>query len=124
MERIQPEAVHGEVWELRIEAGRCVLAEQIDAFTTGDPEGCFDHAASDTSASMRGVDGKIREVGLQFAVAEQLGEPNDCLVLEGYDSGDAWGGEDALSAFGICGERRPVLGDAQSEDPGEVIGRE
>jgi len=124
VKRIQPETRHGEVWELSVEARRRILAEQVDAFTTGESEGCFDHRASDASASVSRINGKIGEVGLQFAVAEQLGKAQDCVVLEGDDGGDAGGGEDALSAFGICGERRPVLGDAQSEHTVEVIGSE
>ena len=124
VKRIQPETRHGKVWELSVEACRRVLAEQVNAFTTGESEGCFDHGASDASASVAHVNGKVCEVGLQFAVAEQLGEAENCVVLEGDDGGDAGGSEDALSAFGICRERRPILGNAQSEHAVEVIGSE
>jgi len=110
--------------ERLVEANRRVFAQQVNTLAAGPPECLGNQHAGDASSSPARADEKVCHVGLELAVAEQLGETHHFpgLVGDGDHRGDSRGRQDPAGPLRVSRKGQPSLGSAQRKQAGQMSG--
>jgi hypothetical protein len=98
------------------------LGEQVEALDPRSAEDLGDEEPGDTFAPPMFGDEEQRKIRVErAAVDDREREPDHILIIERDDRRRGSSRKDAQRTSGVDGERRPTLGNAECEHPGEVL---